>query len=156
MLKVLLDTNILLDVILKRDPWMEYGKSILEAGRDGRRMEAYVASLSLKDVYFVSTKILGEPQARAFLQFIMESCQVLAVGARTCAAALAGPEPDFEDGLVAAATLEGGMDAIISRDTAAFGNLPIPKIDPQLFARFFLSESPHPAQTGEHWGVVNL
>ena len=86
----------------------------------------------------------------------MECCRVLPVGESTCAAALADgfPEPDFEDGLIAAAAVEGRMDVIISRDEDAFGNLPVMKIHPQLFTDFFMGENPFPNQASEHWAVA--
>lgn len=156
MLRIVLDTNILLDVAQRREPWFDASKRLIEAGKDHRQMSAAVASLSLKDVYFIISKRANEGEARAFLSFIMQSCEVLNVGAKTCAMALSGPEPDFEDGLIAAAAVEAGADAIISRDEAAFNNLPIPKINPKLFADFFLMPSPYPEQTAEHWAIANM
>lgn len=156
MLNVALDTNILLDVALKREPWYDASKRLIEAGRDRSRMSTAVASLSLSDAYFVISKHKGEAEARGFLRFIMQSCDVVAVDAKTCAMSLEDPEPDFEDGLIAAAAIQAGADAIISRDEAAFNNLPIPKIDPRLFADFFLAPSPYPNQTQKHWAVVSM
>ena len=156
MLKVLLDTNILLDVALRREPWYDASKRLIEAGQDGLRMRAGVASLSLKDVYFVITKRASEADARKYLHFIAQSCEILSGDAKACAMARAGPESDFEDGLIAAAAIQGGADIIISRDEAAFNNLPIPKIDPRVFADFFLVDSPYPSQTDEHWAVMTI
>ena len=156
MLNALLDTNILLDVALKREH-CEVAKKILEAGADGRHMAAFVAPLSLKDAYFIASRAISEPLARGFLRYVMECCHVLPVGESACVAALAEgfPEPDFEDGLIAAAAVEGGMDLIISRDDAAFNQLPIMKVHPQLFADYFLSEKPYAGRSEERWAVVN-
>ena len=156
MLDALLDTNILLDVALKREPWYEAAKKILEAGQDARHMHAFISPMSLKDTYFIVTKLASEPQARAFLRYVLECCEVLPVGASACATALAEgfPEPDFEDGLIAAAAMEGHVDLIISRDEDAFNDLPVMKIHPQLFAAFFLSDTPYPKQTAEMWAAL--
>lgn len=156
MLRVLLDTNILLDVALKREPWYDASKRLIEAGQDGSRMRAGVASLSLKDAYFVITKRASEAEARQYLHFIAQSCEILSVDAKTCAMALSSTEPDFEDGLIAAAAIQAGVDIIISRDETAFNNLPIPKIDPIIFADFFLRESPYPNQTDEFWAATTV
>ena len=156
MLRVMLDTDILIDSALSREPGGVYADKLLAAGKNSRQMRALIAPLSLKDTYFVVSKKAGEPHARTFLEMLVASCDILSVDAKTCAMALAGPESDFEDGLIAAAAIQGGADIIISRDEAAFNNLPIPKIDPRVFADFFLVDSPYPSQTDEHWAVITI
>lgn len=157
MLKVMLDTNILLDSILERKPWEDMADALLREGRSRKHMQAFVTAPSLNDVYFIVSRNRDADTARTFLRYVLECCDVLPVGASACTAALSEgfPEPDFEDGLIAAAAVEGRMDLIISRDEDAFNNLPVMKIHPQLFTAFFMSQTPYPKQAGEHRAAVN-
>lgn len=153
MLNVFLDTNILLDLSLAREPWYEAARSIVEEGSRRERMRCLISPLSLKDLYFVTSRQKTEEVARGFVRLLMEACDLVEVRASSCRYALDGPEPDFEDGLIAAAAVESGADVIISRDAAAFADSPAIKTDPVRFARFFLAESPYSGQTDEQWSA---
>ena len=156
LLRVFLDTNVLLDFVLGREPWRNDAACLLQESHRARKMKAYVASLSLKDVYFTASKMKSEPLARQAVRMLMECCEIVEVGARTCLIALDGPEPDFEDGLIAAAATECGADVIVSRDVTAFARLSVPKTSPSLFAAFFFSPSEYTQAIEEHHAVVAL
>lgn len=156
MFRIFLDTNVLIDAATQRMPWAVSANGILAASRDATHVKAYVASLSLKDVYYIATRAKSEPIARKAVNLLLESCEVVSVTRGMCEEALAGPEPDFEDGLIAAAADRCCADILITRDAAASKGLSIPKVAPDEFADFFLSESAYPDATEERWGVVRL
>lgn len=155
MLNIFLDTNVMLDCILDRAPWSEAAQALIDAGKTSPEIRVSVASLSLKDVYFITSKAKTEAIARGFVGYLLETCQVVSVGASTCQLALEGPEPDFEDGLIAAAAQESGADVIVTRDEAAFAHLPVPKVDPILLHTFLFS-NPYPNAKETHLGFVRF
>jgi len=155
LLRVFLDTNILLDCALKRVQWHQPADFIIKASARAQFMKAYIASTSLKDVYYICTRSGNETYARAVVELLMQSCEIVDVTRATCEQALACEEPDFEDGIIAAAAHQCHADVILSRDADAFNHCGIMKTDSELFAEFFLSESPYRDQSGECWAAIH-
>lgn len=130
--KLLLDTNVLLDVAMgERAGWaaatllvdeFAYGQSI-----------GYVSALSLKDVYYILCKYADEPSARAYVLAVMDLFEAISVDMGLCRIAAQSDEPDFEDGLIRACAEHAGVDYIISRDEAAFAKSPIKRLSPRQY-----------------------
>ena len=137
MLSVLVDTNVVLDFALGRQPWAGAAKEILQAAADGRICAVFAAT-SLKDVYYVARKAMGGQRSTEFLDYLMDVLRIGDVTAETCRQARAEHEDDFEDAVVAAVAREQAVDVIVSRGEAAFQHACAPKMDPRLFAAFFL------------------
>jgi predicted nucleic acid-binding protein len=57
-MKLLLDTNIVLDMLLGRGPWLAAASMIWQAGLDGR-LTSYITASSLTDIYYIVRKTAG-------------------------------------------------------------------------------------------------
>lgn len=121
MSKLLLDTNILLDVVDVRRPESQQAREVLRDCNGGGDM-GFACATSLKDVYYVLGKFFGEKKARELTSDLMGFVIILPIGAEECDLAIHSNEPDFEDGLVRAAAELEGVDFILTRDRAAFGH----------------------------------
>jgi len=62
MRRVLLDTNVVLDALLERAPWVAEAKAIWEAHL-GYRIAAHITATSLTDIFYVSRRLVGRPRA---------------------------------------------------------------------------------------------
>jgi len=49
-MKVLLDTNVVLDLMLEREPWRDAAEAVAQAGAD-RRLHAHICASSITDIY---------------------------------------------------------------------------------------------------------
>lgn len=117
--RALLDTDILLDLIIEGRA--EHGAALgifdlVDAGE----LQCCVVATSLKDVYYITRKHLPEATVRAWLDFFMDTCEVLPVDEAICRAARASDEPDFEDGIIRACAEASFIDVILTRDADAF------------------------------------
>ena len=119
MSRLLLDTNILLDAVMRERPQSAEARQVLDRCNGGGDM-GLVAAVSLKDLYYVLGKCWGEPTARACVERLMGLVVVAPVGGEEADLALHAGEPDFEDGLVRACAELNDVDFIITRDAAAF------------------------------------
>ena len=119
MSRLLLDTNILLDAVMRERPQSAEARRVLDRCNGGGDM-GLVAAVSLKDLYYVLGKCWGEPTARACVERLMGLVVVAPVGGEEADLALHAGEPDFEDGLVRACAELNDVDFIITRDAAAF------------------------------------
>lgn len=119
MSKLLLDTNILLDIIHTERPESDEAFEVVRLCNGGGDI-GFMSSLSLKDVYYVLSKYDGERLARRYVLDLMGLFAIVPVGAEECDIAIHSNEPDFEDGLVRAAAELEGIDFILTRDKDAF------------------------------------
>ena len=155
MLNVLINADVLLDSSLGREPQCVFSDALLAEAGSRKRMRAFVTPHTLRDVRFVTDLLADGDRARARLRNVLASCEVLGTDELAGAQAPCGLNPHIENGLTVTAAGEHELDAIISRDEEAFGNLPLPAIDPKLFVEFFLGFSPYANQAEEHWGIVS-
>ena len=121
MCRLMLDTNILLDTLDSRRPESREAREVVDRC-NGWGEFGMTCALSLKDVYFISTKARGEAWARSAVGKLMGLVSVAPVDGEVCDEALRSDEPDFEDGIIRACAELNGADYIITRDKDAFGN----------------------------------
>src|SRR4051812_11293228 len=77
-LKVLLDTNVVLDLLLVREPWRTEAEAIARAGADGR-IVAHVGASSITDIFYISRKLVGAEQARRIVRACLDTLQIVGV-----------------------------------------------------------------------------
>lgn len=136
--KVLLDTNILLDLMLSDRPDAAAAAEFLQL-TESNAARGVVSAGSLKDVYYVSKKYIGDELARDWIRFFMDVFAVAAVDKTVCGMALDSDEPDFEDGIIRAVAELESVDFILTRDAAAFETSKIKPIDAAAYVALFSS-----------------
>lgn len=130
--RLLLDTNIMLDFMVPSRPFSSQAVEII--GRCDEGIDVGVVSAgSLKDVYYVSRKYLGDDLARSFLKLFAEILEVAPLDRAICMTALTLDEPDFEDGVIRATAEDVRVDFIITRDTAAFRRSKVRALDSKTY-----------------------
>lgn len=129
MIRALLDTNVILDALLDRDPWAAEARAIFEAhGLD--RVAAYVTASSLTDIFYVSRKLVSRERAWKVIQVCVDQLAILPVSSAELRAALVGPGTDLEDNLQIACAVAHGLDAIVTRDPKGFVGSPVAVLSP--------------------------
>ncbi len=119
MCRLLIDTNVMLDAVLSGRPGTDAAREVINLC-NGNGELGMACALSFKDVYYITTKVHGEPWARNAVRNLMGLLVVAPVDAEVLDMAMRSNEPDFEDGIVRAAAELNGADFIITRDKAAF------------------------------------
>jgi len=125
-MRILIDTDVLLDVGLARAPHLEESVRVLrwaEAGGD-----AAVAWHSLTNCAY-----LLKGGGRPFLQKLLRLVDVAAIAALDAHRALALPMSDLDDAFQASAALAWRADAIVTRNLADYRRSPVPAISPSTF-----------------------
>jgi predicted nucleic acid-binding protein len=128
-MRVLLDTDLLLDVALRREEFFAGSAAVLQwAESDPGR--AAVAWHSLANLSY-----LLRPDARPFIRELLEFVEVPAAGTEAVMQALSFPMNDFEDALQAASALAFGAILIVTRNTSDYRKSPVPAITPAEFIK---------------------
>ncbi|MCH7224949.1 PIN domain-containing protein [Haloferula sp. A504] len=126
-MKVLLDTDVLLDVALAREPHVDHSTAVLEWAQASG--EAAVAWHSLTNCSYL---LKG---GRAFLNNLLKLVDVASVGSDHARLALGLPMSDVEDAFQAAAAVAWKADWIVTRNLPDYRNSPVPAISPADFLR---------------------
>jgi predicted nucleic acid-binding protein len=129
-MRVLFDTNIVLDVLLERIPWHAEADTLFEAARQGK-LSVSVTTLSIANVFYVGRRLAGLEKAIQVVQDCLSAFDILPVERRTLEAALLLPGSDFEDKIQIVTAIDANLEGIITRDPAGFAASPIPIFSPQ-------------------------
>jgi predicted nucleic acid-binding protein len=124
-MKVLLDVNVVLDVLLQRQPWLNDAQSIWDAAVHGH-LDCCLAASSLTDIYYISRKLVGPVQAKSIIGACLDALTLLPVDHDIARLAAARPEADFEDAVQVVIAAVNGVDALVTRDERGFAQAPIP------------------------------
>ncbi len=115
-MRVLLDTNIILDLFLSREPNIKAAQRIFALAAQ-EKMEACATASSVTDIYYITVKRLGDRATREALRDLFNLITIINVDGNDCVAALDSLIPDFEDALVAACAGKSDVQYIITNDS---------------------------------------
>jgi len=118
-MNVLLDTNIVLDVLLNRQPFVTESKSIWQANDDDK-ITGYIAATTLTNIFFIVRKVAGLKDARAAVRVCLDAFVICAVDRPALEMAEQLPGNDFEDNVQIACATITGLTAIVTRDKTGF------------------------------------
>lgn len=123
----LLDTNVLIDYLSRREPFGPDAAELMQAGAAGEA-RFYVASLAFSHLEYILRKETSAAEIRQQLLLLTQRVEILAVDAAIIRQALSSNFTDFEDGIqYFAAVSQPLIAAIVTRDPKGFraGALPV-------------------------------
>jgi len=121
MKRLLLDTNIILDIALKREPHFELSSKIFEL-IDKKRIIGYITASTVTDIYYISRKEKGNEIAIEFISNLIEIVDVIGVDKSTIIKALKSNLKDFEDAVQVLAAENYEIEIIVTRNKSDFLN----------------------------------
>jgi len=132
-MKVLVDTNVVLDVLLKRTPFYKDSLTVYQLS-ENRRINEVLASVSMTNAFYVLRKagksqdeVYQEIDKLAIIFFIAPITQT------TISDALALRWKDFEDAVQYIAAKESKVEFIITRNKSDYLTSDIPCLTPTEF-----------------------
>lgn len=132
-MKVLFDTNILLDVLLSRKGFAENSLACMELA-ERRRIKGFVSASALTDVYYIMQKVLRDREfALDGLRRLLKILEVLPVDRKDIGLAVNLGWKDFEDSVQYAVARRRRISCILTRDSNGFALSDIPVISPDKF-----------------------
>lgn len=138
-MKVFLDTNVLLDALVRRDnpQFTDDASLILELGYDGV-CDLCMSVLSVPTIAYV-LKSLSPAQKQRILRDLSAIVTLLPSLPDHISAVLENPVPDIEDALQLQSALQGSCDLILTRDPSGFAASALPVLTPSAFLSRILS-----------------
>ena len=129
-MRVLIDSNIVLDVILRRAPWFGDAAQIVAACETGT-LEGVLPASALTDIFYVTRRAADLAAAFAAVDLCLRVFALLPVDRATVARARHLPGNDFEDAIAIACAVIAELDAVVTRDRAGFTAAPLVVLTPQ-------------------------
>ena len=130
MKRILFDTNVVLDVLLDRQPYVEASAAAWAAVETGIS-EGMMAAHAVTTIHYLVRKEMGIAKARRIISAILRVFGVAAVDGVVVQEALQLPLSDFEDAVTAAAARLAGCECIVTRDPKGFRGSPIRSLTPE-------------------------
>ena len=130
--RILLDTNVVLDVLLEREPWLTDARAIWEAVDEGR-VRAHLPASVLTDIYYVATRLTNPSKARETVQVCLDAFEFCTVDQHLLEQAHQLSGSDFEDNVQIACAVRDGLEAIVTRDSEGFKTSSLSVWSPQYF-----------------------
>jgi predicted nucleic acid-binding protein len=138
-MRVLLDTNVVLDVLLNHQPWVKEATAIWQANDEGQ-ITGYIVASTLTDIFYIARRLTNLETANKAILLCLEAFEICAVDRNVLERAVTLPGVDFEDNLQIACAQTTPVDAIITRNSNDFKTAPILVLTPAELV----------AQLGEH------
>jgi predicted nucleic acid-binding protein len=111
--KVLLDTNIILDYALERQPFWQASEQIFLLLEQGQ-FEGYVSASTFSDLYYIIRKQRAHKWTLAFLNRLVSVCQTATVDQTVISMALTANFKDFEDAIQYSTAVVNHLDAVVT------------------------------------------
>lgn len=138
-MRVLLDTNVLLDVIEVRKEIFDDSSMVvlLAAEYDG-----FISASSVTDIYYIEHKRNhSKEKTKTIMDKLFKLFSILDTTAEDYRNALRSGIPDYEDAILVESAKRNDMDCIVTRDTKDFKNAGIPVYTPIEFLRILKNSS---------------
>ena len=124
MMRILLDTNIVLDVLLNREPFVRDSRRLWQMVDDGA-FDGSIASFSLPTIHYICQRHAGPAAADAAVDTCLEAFEVCPLYRECILAARHISGNDFEDNLQVACAMTDFMQGLVTRNPQDFTNAPI-------------------------------
>ena len=128
----LIDLNVILDVLQRREPFFLASAQTL-ALAEQKRFRGLWSAHSITTLFYLYAKAQSSDAARVAITDLIQFLAVAPVNQRVVETALALPYQDFEDAVQMAASLHASADYLITRNIADFKMGPIPALKPAEF-----------------------
>ena len=119
-MKLLIDTNVVLDVLLKREPFFKAATEVLNLAQRSDVRE-YVSASAITDIYYIARRQMKDHAAvKDLLKRLLMVVSVAAVSGQEIENALSLAWTDFEDSVQYSVALLNEMDGIVTRNPADY------------------------------------
>lgn len=131
--RLLIDTNIVIDLLSRRDKFYDEAADLFSRA-DKKELELTISSLTFANTNYILSKLKSAKEARKILRKFKVLVELLSLDDKITELALSDDSfPDFEDGLQYYSAIENQIDVIITRNKKDFKNSKIPVLTAKEF-----------------------
>ena len=139
-MKVLIDTNIALNILLKQPAFYAGSRRIFFLAETGK-ISGFVSASAVTDIYYIARKSLGKAAVHEAIKHLLPVFQPATVTGESIFRALDLDWGDFEDSVQFTVGESLSVDYIITRNTGDFSSGSIPAVTPEQFIKIITDMS---------------
>ncbi len=129
-MKILFDTNVFLDVFLKRKGFFEFSSKVMAQAEKGV-IDGWICGTSVTTIHYLLAKGLTQERARSYLQSLFKVYRVAGVNRAVLTDALESDFTDYEDAVLYQSARHSKLDGIVTRDPNGFRKADFPVYSPE-------------------------
>ena len=130
-MRLMIDTNIFLDVLAEREPFFKDSKAVLDLC-ENKKVQGFLSASSATDIFYLIRRLLHSVDlAYKALGSILDIAKVLTVTNEDVLNAYLQRASDFEDCLLATCAKANQCDAIVTRNKKDFLSFGITLLSPE-------------------------
>lgn len=133
-MKVLFDTNVILDLLLDRKPFSTDAAILLSKVESGK-LKGYICATTVTTIHYLASKAIGPIESRKEIKRLLGLVDVSAVNRKVLESALDSRIMDFEDAVIVFSGIHSGVDTIVTRNLKDFKYCQIPVYSPDEFLK---------------------
>ena len=129
-MKVLIDTNVILDVLLNREPFVELSANIVSSV-ETKDIEGYLCATTVTTLGYLISKAKNRQQAKSEIKKLLYLFGISDVNSRVLALAADSEFKDFEDAVLYYSGECIGVDCLVTRNVKDFKHATLPVYTPE-------------------------
>ena len=134
---VFLDSDVILDYLLKREPFNIHAREIFEIAFN-KEIQIYFSSLTVANIHYLLRKRYGNEGALDKITELLRFCNILPVSEKEIFSAIKSGFSDFEDAIQHFTAIQNPeIKGIITRNLADYKKSQIPDFSPEIFLSSF-------------------
>ena len=134
---VLLDTDVILDFLLDREPFSQYSTEIFHLC-ETKKINGYITPLSYSNVYYILRRSTRHQKVIAGLKQLLSITHVLSMPVEVFANALYSKFNDFEDSLQHYSALKNPqIEVILTRNVKDYSHSEIGVMSPESYLKLY-------------------
>lgn len=118
-MKILFDTNIVLDLLLDRKPFSDSAATLFSMVENGE-ITGLLCATTITTIHYLIAKVTSADQAKNALQKLMALFEIAPVNQMIIKQALQRKTSDFEDAVLLESARFSGVDIVVTRDPRGF------------------------------------
>lgn len=135
-MKILVDTNVIIDALTSREPWNENAEKIFIMAANNI-VEMNITASSATDIYYLVRKYMHNTEtAKQIMGKLYSLAGILDVTEADCIEALASPISDYEDAVIEQVARRTRIDYIVTRNQKDYKEGIIKVMLPNEFIKF--------------------
>jgi predicted nucleic acid-binding protein len=131
-MKILLDTNIILDLLLQRKPFCDDAKVIFEMC-ESNKISGYLCATTITTIYYLISKNQDKLKSDEIIENLLQLFNIADVNKNILLQSLKNNGKDFEDSVIYTSAEYFDIDVIITRDKKGFKQSNVKAIEPKEF-----------------------
>ncbi len=135
-MRVLLDTNVVLDVLLAREPFVDTAREIFGLIESGK-IEGYLCATSVTTLHYLIGRAADKQEADEIVEELLRLLEVAPVTKQVLQDASTNNGCNYEDSVVYTSAIASDVEIIVTRDKKGFAASKISVLEPREFLAFW-------------------